>query len=62
MKKFLSQNILSIIGVAVGAVGGYLYWHYIGCSSGSCDITSKPFHSTLYGSVMGGLLFSLFKK
>lgn len=62
MKKFVSTNILSIAGVIVGAVAGYLYYHYVGCASGTCAITSKPLNSTLYGAMMGGLLFSMFKK
>lgn len=36
-------------------------WHYVGCLSGSCAITSSPVNSTIYGSVMGGLLFNMFK-
>ncbi len=60
--KFISNNKLTIIGIVVGAIGGYLYYHYIGCSSGTCSITSKPLNSTLYGSLMGGLVFSMFKK
>lgn len=53
---------LTLIGVALGAIGGYAYYHFIGCSSGTCAITSKPLNSTLYGAMMGGLLFSSFKK
>jgi phage shock protein E len=48
-----------IIGAVTGALGGYLYYHYIGCMSGSCAITSNPFISTIYGSVMGGLFFNM---
>ncbi len=61
MKKFIKTYLLSIVGVIVGAVAGYAYWKFVGCSSGSCAITSKPLNSTLYGSVMGGLLFSIFQ-
>lgn len=50
-----------IIGVPLGALAGFLYWKFVGCSSGSCAITSKPFNSTVYGAVMGGLLFSIFQ-
>lgn len=57
--NFLKKNILTIIGIIIGAIGGYLYYHFIGCASGSCAITSKPFNSTLYGAVMGGLLFNI---
>jgi len=62
MKKYISTHILSIAGVIVGAVAGYLYYHHVGCASGTCAITSKPLNSTLYGAMMGGLLFSMFKK
>ena len=61
MKKFVKTYLLSIVGVIVGAVAGYAYWQFVGCSSGSCAITSKPLNSTLYGAVMGGLLFSIFQ-
>ena len=53
---------LSIIGILLGAIGGYLYYHYVGCASGTCAITSKPLNSTLYGAVMGGLLLNIFQK
>lgn len=62
MKKFVSENILTIAGVLVGAIAGYLYWKFIGCSTGNCAITSKPFNSTAYGALMGGLFFSMLKK
>lgn len=58
---FLAKYLLTIIGIVVGAIGGYLYYHFIGCASGNCMITSHPVNSTLYFSVMGGLLFNVFK-
>ncbi len=51
-----------MIGIALGAMGGYLYYYFVGCASGTCAITSQPVNSTLYGAVMGGLLFNMFKK
>ena len=48
------------IGVIVGLIAGYLYYQQIGCVSGTCAITSKPLNSTLYGGLMGGLIFNLF--
>lgn len=65
MKKiieYLKKEWLIIAGGAAGALGGYLYWHFIGCNSGTCPITSNPLNSTLYGIVLGGLIFSLFRK
>ena len=55
------KHKLTMIGILIGALGGYLYYHYIGCASGTCMITSKPFNSTLYGALMGGLLFNIFE-
>lgn len=59
--EFLLKYKLIILGVIVGAIAGYLYYYFVGCASGTCAITSKPINSTLYGAVMGGLLFSNFK-
>jgi hypothetical protein len=52
--------IITGIGVLVGLLAGYFYYQEIGCLSGTCSITSKPLNSTLYGGLMGGLLFNLF--
>ena len=54
--------IITGIGIVVGAIAGYAYYFYIGCASGTCAITSKPINSTLYGAVMGGLVFNMFIK
>ncbi len=58
----MKQYILTIIGVVLGALGGYLYYHFVGCATGTCAITSKPLNSTLYGALMGGLFFNIFQK
>ena len=62
MRKLSRKYLFTIVGVIIGAIAGYLYWKFVGCSSGSCAITSKPLNSTLYGAVMGGLLLSTLKK
>jgi hypothetical protein len=54
--------IITAIGIVVGAIAGYLYYFYVGCVSGTCAITSKPLNSTLYGALMGGLVFNMFVK
>lgn len=62
MKDLLFKHWLKIAGVLVGSLGGYLYYIYVGCVTGTCAITSNPYMSILYGSIMGYLLFSLFQK
>jgi hypothetical protein len=62
MKKWFKSNWLYAAGAAVGAIAGYLYWQQVGCTSGTCMITSKPLNSSLYGAAMGSLLLGIFKK
>lgn len=57
----IKRNALTLLGIIIGGFTGYLYWKFIGCNSGTCAITSKPINTSIYGAVMGGLLFSLFK-
>lgn len=54
--------VIWIVGIVLGAIGGYLYWYFIGCNSGTCMITSSPVNSTLYGGVMGALVINTFRK
>jgi phage shock protein E len=61
MNYFLKYK-LTITGIMIGAIGGYLYYHFVGCASGACPITSKPLNSTLYGAMMGGMLLNMFQK
>lgn len=60
--ELIKKHKLKIMGVIVGFIGGYLYYHFVGCNSGTCPITSNPWISTLYGGLMGYLVFDLFKK
>ncbi|MGZ3898879.1 MAG: DUF6132 family protein [Bacteroidia bacterium] len=62
MKSLFNKYRFELLGAFVGAVGGLAYWYFIGCSSGSCSITSSPVNSSIYGFLMGALLFSTFKK
>lgn len=62
MKGILKKYRFAVAGIIVGAVAGYLYYYFVGCSTGTCSITSKPVNSTLYGALMGGLLADIFKK
>lgn len=42
-----------ILPIVLGAGVGFAYYYFIGCTSGSCPITSNPYISTAYGSGMG---------
>ena len=36
---------MDIAGIVAGMVGGYLYWRYVGCTTGTCPITFRQqFH------------------
>ena len=60
--NFVIKYKLTLIGIVLGALAGYLYYRFVGCSSGTCAITANPINSTLYGATMGGfLLNSLYK-
>lgn len=43
------------LGVLLGGVAGFLYYHFVGCKSGTCPITGNP-----YLSIIGGSIFGLF--
>ncbi len=45
-----------LVGIVIGGTAGFLYYYFIGCVSGSCPITSNPYGSILYGSLMGAMV------
>ncbi|MCU0437438.1 MAG: DUF6132 family protein [Raineya sp.] len=60
MFAFFYKNKLYVLGAVLGALAGYAYWYFVGCTSGTCAITSKPLNSTLYGSLMGMVGLGMF--
>ena len=62
MKKWIFQNKLYFIGALLGGLGGFLYWKYIGCLTGTCTITSRPLNSALYFAFFGAFLLGSFRK
>jgi hypothetical protein len=52
----MNYKLLKIVfPVLLGAVGGLLYYNFIGCN-GSCAITGSPYISTLYGAGIGAVM------
>ena len=47
------------LGAVLGSAAGYAYYYFIGCSSGTCSITSDPVNSSVYGLIMCGLALDL---
>ena len=41
------------LGIVIGGLAGFLYYYFVGCSSGTCAITSNPYMSILYGGLLG---------
>ena len=62
MENFIKKYKLGLIGLVLGGILGYAYYHFIGCNTGTCSITSKPINSSGYGMVMGYLILSTFEK
>ena len=62
MENFIKKYKLGLIGLVLGGILGYAYYHFIGCNTGTCSITSKPINSSVYGMVMGYLILKKKKK
>lgn len=56
MKNFLVQYKWKLVGISIGAIAGFSYWYFIGCTSGTCPIQSHWHTSTLYGGLLGYIL------
>jgi len=53
--KMIWSRVKIFLPLLLGALGGFLYYNFIGCN-GSCAITGSPVNSTLYGSLIGLIL------
>jgi hypothetical protein len=66
LKELILKYRIQLLFLAAGAIGGYLYWKYIGCLSGTCPIKSVWYWSTLWGAafgfLIGDLIMDLIKK
>ncbi len=52
------MSLRLLIGAVVGGALGFAYYKFVGCSTGTCPLTSNPFISTIYGMAVGALLAS----
>ena len=48
------------IGAVAGAVLGFGWYKLVGCSTGTCPLTSNPVVCTLYGMTVGALIAGSF--
>lgn len=53
--RFFKKYQLQVVLLIVGAIGGFLYWRFVGCENGTCAIRSVWYWSTLWGAAMGYL-------
>jgi hypothetical protein len=60
VKEFFSSWYFwkPFLGVLIGGLGGFLYFSFVGCKSGTCAITSNPFSSMLFGGLFGFMISS----
>ena len=56
MRTLLIRFKRTILAGILGAVMGYTYFHIVGCSAGSCVLSSHPLISISYGAVMAVLV------
>jgi len=52
----IKNNVFTLTGLLLGMIAGFLYWKYIGCSTGTCPLTSSWKIMLVYGGLVGGLL------
>ena len=62
MKVNLKNWLIPLLFTLGGALVGLAYYYLVGCTTGSCAITSNPVNSMLYMGVVGFLLSGLFVK
>jgi len=56
MKEKFKKYYLTIIISIAGIIGGYFYWKYVGCKTGSCPITSNWYTTVITGGLLGYLV------
>jgi hypothetical protein len=55
-KWFKNKWFRRVFFTGLGALAGFAYYYFIGCSTGTCPLTSNPYTSIIYGAVVGLVL------
>jgi hypothetical protein len=56
-----SFQLRHIIGLVTGGIGGFLYYYFVGCQSGTCALKSNPFYNIVLGLLLGYLIADMIK-
>ncbi len=55
MTPLLRRHWRTLMGGALGALGGGLYAHFVGCRTGTCAITSSVWTASLFFGLTGAI-------
>ena len=55
-------TLKSLIGMFLGLIASLIYYYKVGCTSGSCPITSNIWLTSIWGLVFGYLVGDMFNK
>jgi hypothetical protein len=67
VKKTVKERIKAsfqtrhIIGLIAGGIGGFLYYYFVGCQTGTCGLKSNPFYNIVLGLLLGYLIADMIK-
>ncbi len=55
LKEFFNSKSFwrPFLATLIGGSAGFLYYYFIGCTSGTCAISTSPYQSTLMGAFLG---------
>ena len=61
MKENVKNWLTPLLFTLGGTLVGLAYYHFVGCATGTCAITSNPIHAMVYMGLMGWLLSGVFR-
>ena len=51
--EFIKKHKYGLLLIIPGIIGGYFYWKYVGCASGTCPITANWHSMVFFGALIG---------